>query len=387
MRILILHNRYRQPGGEDVAVAAQTRLLRSRGHDVELIEKDNREIDGYSFPQKVALFFKTASSADSAREVAKVVNEFRPQVAHVHNTLPLLSPSIYEPLQDVGVKVIQHLHNYRLVCPAGTLFRDGEPCTLCLNDLKHATAYRCWTGSLPASIAVVRMLERHRELRTWHTKVDLFVALNNYMRDILVQAHVIPAEKVVVQPNFIACDQPAEAQPESCFVFIGRLTAEKGVATLLQSARRIASPVQIIGGGPAFAELRAAASPTVEFLGQLPRDAALNRLASARALIFPSLWPEGCPTTILEAQALGKAVIASRIPGAMELIQDNVNGLLFDPGDADGLTTCMRKLQDDAALAARLGQAGHERYLREYSPEAGYRRMLENYTSLGVEIS
>ena len=384
--VLILHNRYRQPGGEDVVVRQQAALLRARGHAVRVHEKDNREIDGYGLARKAGLFFKTAGNPDAAQEVERLIQEFKPRAALVHNTLPLLSPAIYRPLKDAGVKVIQYLHNYRLVCAAGTLFRDGQPCSLCVDDgLKHAVHYRCWNNSKPASLAFTRMLERHRRARTWFKDVDLFVALNTHQRDVLVLAGAIPADKVAVQPNFSTePPAPAGALGEG-FVFLGRLAPEKGVETLLQAhALEPRTPLKIIGGGPLLPAVRAAQREGLAACGPLEHDAALRELAAARALIFPSLWQETFGLSLIEAMALGRPVIASRVAGPREIVQDGVTGLLFDPGDAAGLAACIRRLRDDAALAARLGQAGRERYEKEYSPDAGYRHMSGNFARLGV---
>jgi glycosyltransferase involved in cell wall biosynthesis len=387
--VLIVHNRYRQPGGEDVVAEAQARLLRERGHEVRVFEKDNREIDGYGFLRKAALFFKTADNTGAALEIARAAHEFRPDVAFVHNTLPLLSPAIYAPLSALGVKVVQFLHNYRLVCAAGTLYRAGAPCTLCVDgDLSHAVTYRCWTGSKFASLAYTRMIQRHRRLRTWHKHVDLFVALNSHMRDLLVSKGVVPEERIVVQPNFLYVDGEDATSPDTQhsalstqhFVFAARLVPEKGVATLLKAhAAAPDIPLTIIGEGPL------AKDPVQPpFAGYLPHDETLSHIRGARALVFPSEWPEGCPSTIIEAMALGKAVIASRVPGAAELVEDGVTGLLFEPGDAQALAACMRKLHEDADLARRLGQAGRARYEQRHSPAAGYARLVDVFKRVDI---
>lgn len=389
MRVLIIHNRYRQPGGEDVCVRAQAKLLRERGHEVRVFEKDNREIDAYGFLRKAGLYFKTASNPGAALEIAQVAKEFQPQVAHVHNTLPLLSPSIYAPLKAAGAKVIQYLHNYRLVCPAGTLFRDGAPCTLCVDDsLKHAVKYNCWTGSKFATLALTRMLDQHRRSRTWHTKVDLFVALNSYMRDVLVQKGVVPADKIVVQPNFVEMPTAVVSSSGAEFIFLGRLTLEKGVVMMLAVAQAADITIRILGDGPVMEGVRAAAAKQPKFIaaGRVPREEALKYLAACRALIFPSLWPEGCPGVIQEAFALGKPVIASRVAGAMELVTEGVTGLLFEPDNAEQLAACMKKLRDDPALAERMGAAAREKYEKDFSANAGYRRMMENFSRLGFEM-
>lgn len=374
LRILIIHDRYRQPGGEDVVAAAQARLLREKGHEVRVFEKDNREIDDYGLLSKAALFLKTADNPAAAAEVAGIVRDFKPQAAHVHNTLPLLSPSVYQPLARAGVRVIQFLHNYRLLCAAGTLYREGAPCRLCVDDsIKHAVRHRCWANSMWASLAFTRMLQRHRRLRTWHTQVDLFVALNSFMRDMLVRHGAVPEDRIVVQPNFLYVEPPATAGAGEGFVFAARLVPEKGVATLLKAQGLTGgAQVDVIGDGPLLPQ-----PLEPPFSGYLPHAEVLRRLAAARALVFPSEWPEGCPSTIIEAMALSRAVIAARVPGAAELVEDGMTGLLHEPGDAAGLAACMRRLRDDPALAVRLGLAGRAKYLRELSPEAGYRRFEE----------
>ena len=387
-RVLIIHNRYRQPGGEDVCVQAQAKLLTKRGHDVRVFEKDNREIDRYGLFGKINLYFKTAENPVAALEVEQIAKEFQPQVALIHNTLPLLSPSIYAPLKAAGVKVVQYLHNYRLVCPAGTLFRDGAPCTLCVDGtLEHAAKYNCWTGSKFATLALNRMLDHHRRARTWQTKVDLFVALNSYMREVVVKKGVAPADRIVVQPNFVEVPPVQNGEPGDEFVFLGRLTAEKGVMTLA-AAQALApdATIRILGDGPLMADVRAAAAKQPKLLvpGHVAREDALKNLAASRALIFPSLWPEGCPGVIQEAFALGKPVIAARVAGAMELVTDGETGLLFDPGNAEQLAACMKKLRDDPALADRLGAAARAKYEKDFSPDAGYRRMTENFSRLGL---
>ncbi|MFH0937881.1 MAG: glycosyltransferase family 4 protein [Planctomycetota bacterium] len=380
---IILHNRYRQSGGEDVVVAVQAQLLKEKGHVVRVFEKDNRGIDRYGLFRKIALFFKTADNTKAALEVARIVEEFKPQIALVHNTLPLLSPAIYAPLKKAGVKVVQFLHNYRLVCPAGTLYRDGRQCELCASDgLGHAVKYRCWNNSLMASLAVARMLQRHRRARTWHTQVDMFVALNTYMRDWLLKVGIAPAEKIIVQPNFsyfnyIAATSVAVTEPGDGFIYAGRLAPEKGIRTLLAAHAELKDvSLKIIGEWPNDRRDGAGSSSDV-FTGYQSREQTLREIAAARALVFPSEWQEPFGLSIIEAMALSKPVIASRVAGPKEIVQDGVTGMLFEPGDVKSLADCMRRLHENPELAARLGRAGRDRYLKEYSPEAGYRRLME----------
>ncbi len=382
MRVLILHNRYRQRGGEDVVVQAQARVLREKGHPVEVFEKDNREIDGYGLLQKAALFAQMPQQRESIRAVEKIVADFKPNVALVHNTLPLLSPGVYTPLKNAQVPIIQYLHNYRLVCAAGTLFRAGAPCNLCLEkDLRSAVRYNCWSNSKLATFAFVRMIQRHRKLGTWQNDVDLFVTLNQFQHEVLTHSGVIPAAKTVVAPNFAYVDAAAETDAGDGFVFVGRLTEEKGLRLLRQAHAQLENmPLAIIGTGPEAMP----SAPFCEYLGELPRAEMLARIQRARALVFPSIWDEPFGLSILEAMALGKAVIAARVAGPAEIVIPEVTGLLFERGDAASLSACMRRLQADPEQALRMGLAGRERFLKEYSPEAGYQRLVKLCARVGA---
>lgn len=390
-RVLIVHNRYRQPGGEDVVAEAQARLLTERGHAVRVFEKSNSEIDSYSFFQKAALFFKTADNRSSASEIARVVAEFKPDVALVHNTLPLISPSIYEPLNKAGVKVVQWLHNYRLVCPAGTLYRSGAPCSLCVQGgLKHAVEYSCWSGSKLATMALVRMLKKHRRADTWRERVDLFVALNPFQKQLLVESGGLPEEKIVVQPNFSdapALVNPAPAGESGEFLFVGRLTPEKGIATLLRAMTTLRGvPIAIAGDGPLNSTVAAAcAQPRHVWLGQLSRETLRARLESARALIFASEWAEGCPSVILEALSCGKPVIASSVAGAAALLQEGKTALFFPPGNAEALADCVRQLIANPQLGTSMGAAALARFKEFHSRDAGYRNLMGNLARLGIQ--
>jgi len=389
-RVLIVHNRYREPGGEDVVADAQARLLREHGHVVHTYERDNKEINGYSFLGKAALYFRMKNNRASARDMARIVRDFNPRAAHVHNTLPLISPSIYAPLQREGVKVIQWLHNYRLVCPAGTLFRSGAPCTLCVDgDFSHAIKYKCWTGSKRATQGLVRMLRYHRHARTWLERVDLFVALNSFQKQILVEAGGLPESKVIVQPNFSNAypySRTMSAGAGAEFLFAGRLMPEKGISTLLRALGLLRDvPIAIAGDGPLRESVeRTCASTGHQYLGQLDRTALRERMEWSRALLFTSEWPEGCPSVILEALACGKPVIASSVAGAVELLQEGKTGLFFPPGNYEALVACVRQLISHQALEERMNAATHARFVEHHSREAGYWHLMTLYEKLGI---
>jgi glycosyltransferase involved in cell wall biosynthesis len=250
--------------------------------------------------------------------------------------------------------------------------------------------YRCWSNSTLATMALTRMLKQHRRVRTWRDRVDMFVALNRFQKQVLVESGGLPEEKIIVQPNFSdapALKNPAPPGTRGEFLFVGRLAAEKGVATLLRALSILPDvPIAIAGDGPLRPSVQSACmQPGHVWLGQLTRDALRARMESARALIFASEWPEGCPSVILEALACGKPVIASSVAGAMELLEEGQTALFFPPGDSDALAGQVRKLIGNPELEARMGAAALECFSRLYSRAAGYRNLRANYARLGFE--
>jgi glycosyltransferase involved in cell wall biosynthesis len=397
MRILVAHNRYQQAGGEDQAVRAECALLNREGNHVELWEENNDSIAGPLSAGLTAL--ACVYSVEHAYEMRRRIRQFRPDVVHVHNFFPRLSPSIHIECRRTGVPVVQTLHNFRLLCPAATLHsqRGGGPCEACLDHCVPlpAVVRGCYRGSRLASLAVAHMLSIHRALGTWNRCVDRFIALTEGARAKFI-AGGIAADKIVVKPNFADLDSNPEPNitPETgssrgnFALFVGRLVEEKGIRSLLAawSLLPVKPRLRIIGDGPLAPLVADAAAtiPGVEWLGPRSRAEVRCAMADAAILVLPSTWYEGFPLVIAEAFAAGLPIVASRLGAMAELISDGRTGKLFSPGDADELAGAVESVLAHPQDLQAMRQHARAEYERKYTAAANYTRLMAIYeTALG----
>jgi glycosyltransferase involved in cell wall biosynthesis len=381
MRILLVHNHYRRPGGEDVVFQSEAALLRSHHHDVEELVATNDDIDSLG---RLQVAIGTIWSRRSGARLREILARHRPEIVHFHNTFPLISPAAYSTARQSGAAVVQTLHNYRLICPNGLLFRDGHLCEECVGRSVAwpGVLHACYRHSRPQTGVVTAMLAVHRARGTWVRDVDAYIALTEFARRKFIQGG-LPESKLAVKPNFVDPDPGESPGRGGHFLFVGRLSEEKGVRTLLRawSALGSNSELRIAGAGPLEAEVRraAAGSTSIRYLGHLARPAVLEQLRAARALIFPSEWFEGMPVVILEAFACGRPVIATRHGGPAEIIADGVTGLLFTPESPDELAQRTDwAIRHEEAMAVMGKQARQEHELR-YTPEVNYRLLMDIY--------
>ena len=383
MRVLVLHNRYRESGGEDAVVAAEGKMLAEHGHVYRLFQVDNDSIRGPVATLATAL--RVHYSRPSRRRVAAELEAFAPDVVHVHNFFPLLSPSVYDACRDAGVPVVQTLHNYRPICPSAYLLKDGRIWEVCVGGSAYrAVPHRLYRGSLVGTLSVARMIEYHKRRRTWHRKVDRFIALTAFVRDKFVEAG-FPAERIEIKPNFTA--DPGERGPAGAgeyALFVGRLSPEKGLATLLDAWRDVDFPLRVAGDGPLAARVRAAAPPGVQILGRLDAAEVGRQMDGARFVVVPSEWFETFGMVVIEAFARGRPVLASRIGGMAELIDEGVNGHAFEAGSRRGLVEAAARLAAHPDRCALMGRAARETYLRRFTPTINHRRLIEIYRGAGA---
>lgn len=309
--------------------------------------------------------------------------ESRFDIAHLHNIYHQLSPSLLAPLRAAGVPVVMTVHDYKLVCPVYTLTSHGTMCERCVGgSFQNAVRLRCERGSLPGSALVAGETWLHRRLRLWDRGIDLFVTPSSYMRDKLL-AGGYPADRVIAVPNVVDPDQFTPSQePGSHMLYLGRLSHEKGVETLIEAAAGTSMRIAIAGDGPERARLQALAEQLrapVEFLGHVAGEPLRALIREARAIVVPSRWPENCPLVVLEAMASARPLIASRVGGIPELARDGQEALLVEPGDVAGLREALLRLEADTELALRLGRAGRERAQDRYAPSRHMRDVLAVY--------
>jgi glycosyltransferase involved in cell wall biosynthesis len=377
LRVLLVHNAYRHAGGEDGVVAAELALLRGKGHEVIELRRDNDAIGGMS---RLNLAAQTLWSGATHALALALLQRHRPAVVHVHNTLPLVSPSLYWACAKAGVPVVQTLHNFRLACPQAMFLREGKVCERCLGQAPWpALVHGCYRDSRAQTAVVAGMLMLHRGLGTFEHKVTRYIALNEFCRAKFIQAG-LPAQRIAVKPNFADMARPPEGQARQGFLFVGRLSAEKGIETLgLAWQDCPGMQLRVIGSGTEVVWLDAL--PGIQLLG--PKTAAQVQAAmrSAVALLLPSICYENFPRTLVEAFACGLPVIASRIGALAELVQDGQTGLLFEPGDAQDLGRTLRWAQAHPAEMAAMGARARARYEAHYTPDINYRQLLAIYHS------
>lgn len=278
--------------------------------------------------------------------------------------------------------VVQTLHNFRLFCAAATLFRAGKVCEDCLGRSPWRGAFHgCWRGSRLGSLAVARMIDVHRRRDTWSTKVDRYIALSAFARDRFVKAG-LPPNKIVVKPNFVAdpgLPDPGAEDSRAGALFVGRLSPEKGIATLLAAWARLEVPLAIAGDGPLRRAVEAAVAPTASYRGRLSADEVREAIRTALLLVMPSECYENFPMVVAEAFANGLPVIASRLGAMAEIVEDGQTGLLFTVGDAADLADKVRWAVTHPKEMRAMGCRARQVYEKRYTPDANYQRLLTIY--------
>lgn len=380
-RVLLCHNFYQEPGGEDQVFADEGFLLESFGHEVLRYSRHNDEIAGTSRWQ---LARATLWSRRTLEEIRKLIRQERPDVVHCHNTFPLISPSIYTAAREAGVPVVQTLHNFRLLCPSALLLRKGRPCEDCMGKLLAwpGIVHRCYRRDRAATAVVVGMLAVHRLRGTWVHQVQQFIALSEFSRRKFIEGG-LPAGRLAVKANFMRNDPGYASGGGGYAIFVGRLAPEKGVATLLAAWQRlkVPMPLKIVGDGPLASQIRAGAASDsrIELLGRRSPDEVLALLGNAEFLLMPSLWYENCPKTIIEAYAKGTPVIGSRLGAIEEMVEHGRTGMLFEAGNADDLAHKIAELTAPGTRLQEMRSAARNAYEQKYSAAGNYAALMEIY--------
>lgn len=385
MRVLLAHNFYRStaPSGEDTVYREERALLERHGVEVIAYERQSDELDTAG-PLILARSALHASWSDAAaRELSSLIARTRPDVAHFHNTFPLISPSAYGACVAAGVPVVQTLHNYRLICPGAMLYRDGVPCEDCVGtSLLPALRHRCYRHSLPATASVVNMLWNNRRRGTYSSLVQRYVALTKFARERFI-AGGLPADRIEVKPNGLTAPPQAGLGQGGYAVYVGRLSAEKGLQTLLDAWKALPDiHLKIVGDGPLRAQLEAQArsdGSNVEFTGRLERSRVAEVAGEASFAVVPSQWFEGFPMVVVEAFACGTPVIASRLGSLAEIVREGITGRLFTPGDPQALSSAVRAMFHSPEVLREMRRNAREEFDARYSSAAGFEALMEIY--------
>jgi len=382
-RILIIHNAYRKSGGEDVVARAEARLLRSKGNEIKEYWRSNAEIKGIR--DTLSLPLQVVWAKDTLRDLETLIRGFEPDVIHFHNTWLVISPGAYWTAKSYGIPVVQTLHNYRILCPNAQLVRNGNPCELCKGKAfpYPGVLLGCYRSSCLQTLLVGGMVSFHHFLKTWGKKVDIYITLTEFAKMKFIEGG-IPEEKIVVKPNFVYHDPWPKNNSGDYVLFIGRLSVEKGLQTLVNAWRNLQNiPLKVIGDGPLMGEIRSSVEKEgfkwIEVLGQLSRKRVFPLMKGARFLVFPSEWYEGFPVSICEAFACGLPVIASRLGAMSEIVNDGLTGLYFEAGNPEDLAAKIEWAWAHTERMQEMGKNARHEYEMKYTAEINYQLLMRIY--------
>ena len=382
MRILLVHCYYRSsaPSGEDSVYRNERKLLEDNGFQVICYEKYNDNLNNISSFKKMLAGTKFIWSASAYTELSEIIQKHKPDVAHFHNIFPQISTSAYAACKKLGVPVVQTLHNYRYICPSGLLQRNNIPCEKCIHgSLINSLIYKCYRGSIFATLPMAIMILFNNLMGNFKNNVDRYIALTNFSKSKFI-ASGFPADKFSIKPNFVDFIENTQPVLGDYVVFVGRLTQEKGVATLIEACKVLKHiPVKILGDG----ELRAKLETTciqfgldVEFLGNQPKNIVMDTVRNSRFLVIPSEWYEGFPVVVVEAYACGKPVLGSKIGSLDEIIIENVTGRKFKAGSPSSLAKTIEGMWSDTDMLKVMSENAQKIFDTEYNPAANLKSLL-----------
>lgn len=381
MNVLLVHNHYRLRGGEDVCFESDTRMLRERGHVVHHYTRHNDDVGSRS---KLRELKETLWNRQTYTEVSSLIDREKIEIVHVHNTFPLISPAIYDAAHDRGVAVVQSLHNFRPLCVGAALCREGKFCNQCLVDKSGLAGvrHRCYRGSLAASSVSALLNRRNRRKGLWK-RIDRYITFCEQARQFFSDAG-FPHARIELNPHFVEQECSVVESPANAFIFVGRLTVEKGLDRLLEAWKSYTGnwQLRIVGEGPLDREVQAAAGrdSRIVFLGKIPRSEMMQWLASSSCLVFPSPAFETFGRVLIEAFSLGIPVIASNLGGPRDIVQADDHGLLVDPTNVNEMSAALERMTGMVNTRfSMMREACRTRYLENYTLDRNYGRLMEIY--------
>lgn len=379
--VLIVHNHYQIPGGEDTVVANEKKLLENHGHKVILYTRDNKELKTMGKMRKLFLPFTTIYNPRTSREVKRIIKDQKIDIVHVHNTLNLISPSVYYASRKCGVPVVQTIHNFRFLCPSAIFYRDGHICEDCVSKgLTCAIKHSCYRGSKVQTIICVISTKLHR-LTGIYKKIN-YITLTEFNKSKLLLLKQIKEERVFVKPNFSFSKNEKQIKKEvkDYYLYIGRIEEIKGVDILLNAFSKMPEKkLYLAGEGPLFIEKKKWAEnyQNISFLGFLDKENIYKYISGAKAVILPSQVYEGFPMTITEAFSLSTPMIVSNIGNTGSLVEDGITGIKFQYNSEDALIEAVDRIESLDIIS--MGKKAYEKYVSEYSSEENYKKLMQIY--------
>ena len=378
MRILICHNTYQIAGGEDTVVAAEQALLKKHGHEVKLYQVSNDKIEGII--PKIQTALQISYSEKAKQELTEQLIQFSPDIVHFHNTFPLLTPSVYDACIEASIPSIQTLHNYRTICPGALLMRDGKICEKCITSSAYnAVKYGCYRDSSLQTLAVAHLVNQHRAKDTWNQKVTRYIALTQFAKNKFSEAGFTPS-LIRVKPNFIELNElPKPSNKQSFALFVGRISEEKGIQTLISAFEKNGIPLKVAGDGPLLESLINSSPNNIEILGRQNTEEIYKLMRKAQFMVMPSQWYEGFPMVIVEAFAHGLPVLCSKLGAMEEIITDNETGVHFTSGDTEELSHKANELFNNPEKCFEMGKNAQQQYIENYNADTNYHQLISIY--------
>ena len=383
MNILSLHNKYKTLGGEDVVFKQENHLLQKNAHKIYTYVRDNSELDLLS---SVRAGIEAVWSIESKNEVESLIKNNSIDIIHSHNTFSRLSPSIYYAASKNNIPVVQTLHNYRLICPNAMLFRDGDICELCVGHMPWSSLkYNCYRSSFSATLGAATVNGFHKLLGTWSRRVDRYIAVSEFLKRKYVQGG-IPEDQIVVKPNFLSVDPGVGKGGGGYALYVGRLSKEKGIDSLLAGWRYVKRDIalKIVGDGPLkpMVEHYIKEGLPIEYREVCPRSDIFSMMKGAEALIVPSLWYEPFGLVVIEAFASGLPVITTGQGGLGELVEDGVTGLIYAPSDCFDMAEKLNDLVNNQSKREAISKNARREYENKYTAETNYKMLVSIYENV-----
>jgi len=391
IKFLLCHNYYQQAGGESLVFENQVHGLRSMGHEVVLYTRQNEELIQPGLARKAHTFLSAYSSRQTAAEIETIVRRERPDVAMVQNVFPLLSPSVYTTLARLQVPIVQAVYNYRFVCPQAELYTHGAVCERCIaGNFIHAARLRCYRGSFMESSWYASILAWHHFRGTFSQDITSFMVPDHFLGQRLARK-LIPSEKVFRNPNpYFVTKEEIQLSHKGYILFVGRLTRQKGILTLLEAMCQVQSGLKlvIVGMGELFETVEGliqawSLTDKVSLLSARWGEAVIDLIRGSAAVIIPSEWYDNLPLILCQANAYGKPVIASRINGIPEYVEEGSNGFLFEPGSTAELANQVDALAElSPAAYSSLARSSRAYAEQVFDYPMHYRRLMEVLSAL-----
>ena len=380
MKVLIVHNFYKIRAGEFSVLKNEIKLLKDNGNEVITFYKDNKNIK--SFFSKIIHFLRIVYSRNIFNEFDNYLKQNKPDVIHVHNFFPIMTPAIFFAAKKNNIPIIHTLHNYRLICPTSTLMHNNRIYEKSIINGPFSTIIdKVYRNSYLGTFALARMISYHKKYNTWDNQVDKFIALTNFSKSKFVEANFL-SHKIEIKSNFVFDMYDPDSDKKEYALFIGRISEEKGIRYLIKAWEKIDYKLIIAGTGPLENFIRSRLNENIIFLGKQNKEEIRNLMNAASFLIIPSIWYEGFPMVILEAYSAGLPVLGSRIGSIEEVVLDDITGLHFESNNSRDIVKKVNRIIKNRELLKKLSKNARKEYLEKYTPTKNYDILKNIYNSV-----